>query len=228
MLTLWQRHCPQAQSLFYFDPDITVICRWSFFEEWVQAGTALCADINPSMPANHPIRHAWKQFYMPHGVVFQQELDTYFNGGFIGLTQEQVKFLQCWQRLQELMTPEIGGLQNVNVRDRTFLFNKTDQDALNIAAMASASPISPVGQDGMDLQPGGGAYVMSHALGALKPWNKKYIRSLLLSGNSPSRADRLFFRHVESPVRLYPPATLAAKRFLILSASFLGRFMCRA
>ena len=74
-----------------------------------------------------------------------------------------MEFLQCWQRLQELMTPEIGGLENTMCDDRTFLFHKTDQDALNVAAMASESPISPMGQDGMDFQQGGGGYVMSHA-----------------------------------------------------------------
>jgi len=41
MLSLWRDHCPDAQSLFYFDPDITVIGRWTFFEEWVEAGVAL-------------------------------------------------------------------------------------------------------------------------------------------------------------------------------------------
>jgi hypothetical protein len=227
MLSLWQKHCPQAQSIFYFDPDITVKCSWSFFEEWVRAGVALCADVNPSMPANHPIRHAWKQFYQPHGVVFRREPDLYFNGGFVGLRREQIEFLHCWQRLQELMTPEIGGLQNVNVRDRTFLFCKTDQDALNIAAMASESPISPMGQDGMDFQHGGGGYVMSHAAGMQKPWDKKFLRNLFLRGNSPSRADRIFFRFVKFPIRLYPSATLSCKRLFLLTASFLGRFMGR-
>ena len=228
MLSLWQKHCPQAESFFYFDPDITVMCRWSFFEEWVQAGVAMCADVNPSMPPNHPIRHAWQQFYLPRGITFRRAPELYFNGGFFGLRREQMEFLHCWQRLQELMTPEIGGLQNVNVRDRTFLFCKTDQDALNVAAMASESQISPMGQDGMDLQHGGGGYVMSHALGGQKPWNKHFIRNLFLQGHSPSRADRIYFRHVKSPIRLYPLATLSYKRFFLLTASFLARFMSRA
>ncbi|MGO8696316.1 MAG: hypothetical protein ACLQVY_01165 [Limisphaerales bacterium] len=227
VLSLWQEHCPQAQSFFYFDPDITVTCRWSFFEEWVRAGVALCADINPSMPANHPIRYAWKQFYMPHGFIFRREPDLYFNGGFFGLRLEQIEFLHCWQRLQELMTAEIGGLQNVNVRDRTFLFHKTDQDALNVASMASESPISPMGQDGMDLQFGGGGYVMSHALGAQKPWKKPFMRLLLRRGAGPSRADRIFFRNVKYPIRLYPSFVLTCKHFFLWCANFLGRFMSR-
>jgi hypothetical protein len=225
MLSLWQEHCPEATSLFYFDPDITVICRWSFFEEWVQAGVALCADMNPAMPPNHPLRRAWKQFYQPRGIAFRREPDLYFNGGFIGLQREQAEFLQCWQRLQELMAPEIGGLDRVNLHDRTYLFHKTDQDALNVAAMTSESLISPVGQDGMDFQQGGGGYIMSHAYSSQKPWKKKFLRVFFQRGWGPSRADRTFFRHVESPIRLYPPATLAGLRVVVLTASLLGRFL---
>ena len=226
-LWLWEKFAPEVESFFYFDPDITVMCRWSFFEEWVQAGVALCADINPSLPANHPIQHAWKRFYEPHGIIFRREPEIYFNGGFYGLKREHQEFLHCWQRLQELMTPAIGGLQNVNVRDRTYLFHKTDQDALNVAAMACASPISPMGQDGMDFQYGGGGYVMSHAAGGAKPWNKPFLRNLFRHGDSPSRTDRIYFRHIKTPIRIYTPATRIIKLFFLLSASFLGRFISR-
>jgi hypothetical protein len=228
MLSLWEQYCSQVQAIFYFDPDITVICRWSFYEEWVHAGVALCADINMPMPANHPIRYAWERFYKPHGITFRREPSIYFNGGFFGLRREQIEFLHCWQRLQELMAPEIGGLQNVNVRDRTYLFHKTDQDAMNVAAMATESPISPMGQDGMDFQHGGGGYVMSHAAGGKKPWDKLFLRTLLLRGIAPSRADRIYFRHVNSPIRLYPTASLWLKRFCLGLAAFLGRFLSRA
>lgn len=227
MRSLWQQHCPQAESLFYFDPDITVICRWSFFEDWVQAGVALCADINPAMPTNHPLRDAWKRFYQPLGVNFRREPDLYFNGGFLGLNRRHEEFLDCWQRLQELMSPEIGGLQNVNVRDRTYLFHKTDQDALNVATMVCESPISPMGQDGMDFQFGGGGYVMSHAAGGSKPWNKQFLIDLFLHGSAPSRTDRIFFRYVKVPIRVFSPGGRVSKLFYVLSASFLGRFMSR-
>jgi hypothetical protein len=227
MLLLWQKYCPHAESFFYFDPDITIMGAWSFFEAWVGAGVAMCADINPSMPANHPLRHAWKQFYQPHGIGFRREPDIYFNGGFFGLKLEHREFLNCWQRIQELMAPEIGGLQNVNVRDRTYLFHKTDQDALNVAAMACESPISPMGQDGMDFQYGGGGYVMSHAAGGSKPWNKRFLTDLFLHGSAPSRTDRIFFRYVTSPIRVFSPGGHLRKLFCVLSASFLGRFMSR-
>ena len=225
MLSLWEKHCPDVESFFYFDPDITVIGRWQFFEEWVLAGVAVCADFNESMPPNHPLRFAWKKFYTPHGITFRREPELYFNGGFFGLRRQQKEFLECWAKLQALMAPEIGGLQNVNVRDRTYLFHKTDQDALNVAAMASESPISPMGQDGMDLQQGGGGYVMSHAVGGEKPWRKKFVWSLLKMGWAPSRADHYFFRNVESPIRLYPAGRLARKKLVLKIAAGLGRMI---
>src|SRR6202012_1570863 len=105
-LFLWQNHCPEAEAFFYFDPDITVIGPWAFFEQWVKAGVALCADVNAVMSPNHPIRYAWKQFYLPHQISFRREMELYFNGGFFGLHRDQMDFLYCWQRLQELMAPE--------------------------------------------------------------------------------------------------------------------------
>jgi hypothetical protein len=221
MLDVWNKLCPQAGSLFYFDPDITVKCRWTFLEEWVEAGVALCADVNGSMPPNHPIRHAWKQFYGPHGIKFYREPELYFNGGFVGVKREHVGFLHCWQRLQELMAPAIGGLQNVNIRDRTFLFFKTDQDALNVAAMAIEDPISPMGQEGMEFQPGG--YVMSHAAGGVKPWKKKHVLSAL-TAVKPSSADKIFWDNVALPIRVYPDAVVRTHKTMIRIASLIARF----
>lgn len=223
MLEIWNKHCPQISSFFYFDPDITIKCRWAFFEEWAQTGVALCADVNPSMSANHPIRDAWRQFYGPRGVKFHREPDIYFNGGFVGIHRSQIDFLHCWRTLQELMASAIGGLQNVNVRDRTYLFHKTDQDAMNVAVMASAPPISPMGQDGMDFQFGGGGYVMSHAAGGVKPWKKNYVLSAL-KGIKPSIADKAFWQNSSSPINTHPASLIRQRRVMIRLASLIGRF----
>src|SRR4030095_13452291 len=92
MLNLWEE-CPEVDALYYFDPDILVKCRWSFFEEWIEAGIALCMDVNPCMPSNHPTRFRWKQFCQKHGLPVVRDLDTYFNSGFLGLSPQHFGFV---------------------------------------------------------------------------------------------------------------------------------------
>jgi len=223
MLDVWAKHCPHADSLFYFDPDITIKCRWTFFQEWIEAGVAVCQDINGSMADNHPIRHAWRKLLQPGGLVFRNSFDNYFNGGFVGLRSEDHGFLSDWQRVQSLMQKSGADFQSLGVGDRTFPFTCRDQDALNITCMMTRQKISPVGPDGMDFQRGGG-YIMSHAVGSLKPWNKPFIRLVFLRAASPSLADKGFFQYVEFPIRPYMPAALFFNRVRLLTASFLGRF----
>jgi len=225
MLHVWEKYCPEATALFYFDPDITIKCRWAFFEEWVEAGVGLCADVNPSMPANHPIRHAWKQFCISHGILLRREIDIYFNGGFVSVSRDDQNFLIRWKKIIEFIGEAVGGLEKMIVAGRSSLFYIPDQDALNIAAMTCESQISPIGQDGMDFQHGGGGYVMSHAIGSSKPWNKAFVRSVFRRAASPSCADKMYFKNVECPIRLYSPALLTFKRCGVSAASFLGRFM---
>jgi hypothetical protein len=225
MEIVWQKHCPEAKSLFYFDPDITIKCRWSFFEEWVQAGVALCGDVNHCMPSNHPKRFLWRKFCHPHGLHLKRDLDLYFNGGFVGVHQQHREFITCWMRVQELMAPEIGGMQNINVGDGTFIFRKTDQDALNITAMMSESPISPMGPAGMDFQVGGGGWVMNHAIGGPKPWDKSFTKAILLRGSAPSGADKEYFKNVKYPVQLYSHGDLAFRLLHLKFISALGRLI---
>jgi hypothetical protein len=223
MLEVWEKHCPEADALFYFDPDITIKCRWTFFEEWVGAGVAVCQDINGSMADNHPIRHAWRKLLQPGGLVFRNCFDNYFNGGFVGLCADDHNFLSDWQRVQSLMQKCGADFQSIGVGDRTFPFTCRDQDALNITCMVTRQKISPVGPDGMDFQRGGG-YIMSHAVGRLKPWDKSFIRLVFLRAAPPTLADKGFFRHLKFPIRPYKPAVLLFNRLRVLVASFLGRF----
>jgi hypothetical protein len=55
MRRMFEQFLTDEDMLCYFDPDITVKCRWSFFEEWVQHGVALVEDITfPYLPSDHP------------------------------------------------------------------------------------------------------------------------------------------------------------------------------
>lgn len=225
MLELWEKHCPQAESLFYFDPDIVMRCRWKFLEEWVMAGVAVCQDINGWMPDNHPIRYAWKKYLQPHGLEFRKGFDTYFNGGFVGVNIKDRLFLKDWQRVQTLMHQCGVDFLSIGFGDRTYPFTCCDQDALNIACMTTGREISPMGQDGMDLQPGGGGYVMTHAVGGIKPWRKNMLRNMLFKGSGPSLADKRFYAYARHPIPVFPTAAYAWRKIDLVLASAIGRYI---
>ena len=200
MLNVWERHCPQAEALFYFDPDITIKCRWTFFEEWVQGGVALCEDVNSPMPSTHPIRNAWRKYYGNVGRMLPNILDIYVNGGFVGVTRERKQFLETWQAIQQEMSPAAENLMGWGLRDRTFAFCFTDQDALNISLMNTALPFSLSGKDGMDISRFG--FIMSHALGTGKPWRRRYLFERLFKGSAPWIADKRFWENLCQPIKV--------------------------
>ena len=232
MLNLWEYFCPSTEALFYFDPDIVIKCRWSYYEEWVTYGVALCEDIISPIPNTHPLRMAWRKFYEPHGFTFDFSTDMYINGGFIGVTKDRNKFLKNWLKIQKLMTPEVGGLQNANLGNnsnfsvkegRSFLFDKTDQDALNIALMSTPCPISLMGKEGMDIIPCG--FTMSHAVNAIKPWRKRMALSAL-KGKRPTLVDKGYLQHSQAPIKLYYPHELFWKKLDLLCGKVIAYFRC--
>jgi hypothetical protein len=225
MLEIWEKHCQQAGMLFYFDPDITIKCRWKFFEEWVAAGVAVCQDINPSMADNHPIRHAWRKLLKPGGLEFRNRFENYFNGGFVGLCADDRIFLNDWQRVQSMMQECGVDFQSLGVGDRTFPFTCRDQDALNISCMVTRQQISPVGQDGMDFQHGGGGYIMSHAVGGMKPWRKKMLMNASIKGHPPSRADKSFYSFARHPIQVFSTTDFLFRRIDLMLASAIGRYI---
>lgn len=223
MLRIWGDYSPEADMLFYFDPDIVIKCRWSFYEEWANHGVALCEDVNSPMTASHPIRMAWCRFFEQRGLRLRPKTDLYLNAGFIGVARKYAGFLREWEQVQELISATADGLRKWNLHDRTFPFSKTDQDALNIALMASELPASLIGKEGMDFAPGG--YTMSHALGPLKPWRKRVIREVLLRGRRPSPADRNYWKYTEAPIRLYSRRLVWRRRIALSVAAALGRLV---
>jgi len=234
LLHVWTRLHPAADRLYYFDPDILIKARWSFFEEWAGYGVALVEDVNSPVPESHPRRGAWRLCLARRRRLVRRETSLYVNGGFIGLAAAQRGFLHEWHEAMALVGEEIGGLEHSmfsfgaarpDLASPACPFNKTDQDALNIAVMTAAQPVSIMGAEGMDFRPGG--WTMSHALGAEKPWRKKLLRAAF-AGRAPTPADRAFWLHASAPLAAFPPHVAAGRRRTLALAALVGRCYRRA
>jgi len=230
---VWEQLEPDAERLFYFDPDIVIKAAWSFFEEWAGYGAALVEDVNSPLPESHPRRRAWMAALARRGQLVRRETPVYVNGGFLGLHRKHRGFLVAWRNAMTLVGEEIGGLEHsmfsfgaasIGNHLPSYPFNKTDQDALNIAVMTSAEPVSLMGSEGMDFRPGG--WTMSHALGPEKPWRKHYVRAAL-GGRAPSAPDREFWRHATQPIPVFSPLTAKWRRCCLSIAGAIGRWYRR-
>jgi hypothetical protein len=224
MSEVLKNYSTSCDSLFYFDPDIVIGVPWTFFEEWTEAGIALCEDVSSPLPVRHPLRMKWKRFYEARGVALVGLSDLFFNGGFVGLRREHQSFLDSWAISLELMSDTIGGLRSMFVGDRSFLFHVPDQDALNIACMETSSAISPIGKEGMSFKPGWP--VMFHATGTPKPWRSCMLLRAF-KGRSPTQADRRYWQNVRHPIALYPLIELLLHVFDVRAASVVGRYLAR-
>ena len=231
---VWTTLHPAADHLFYFDPDITIRAPWSFFLEWSGYGVALVEDVNSPLPESHPRRGAWRRCLARRHRPVRRETSLYVNGGFVGLARAQQGFLREWREAMALVGAEIGGLEHSmfsfgavrpEMNSPAYPFSKTDQDALNIALMTAAEPVSILGAEGMDFRPGG--WTMAHALGPEKPWRKKLIRAAL-GGRPPTKADREFWRHADSPLPGFSARVAAWRRATLAVAGFVGRCYRRA
>jgi len=187
-----------SDAIFYFDPDIVNKCNWTFYQDWVQNGIALCEDINSPLYSRGPMKEAWRKFYHFENFPTQQPIDAYFNGGFVGAKVSYVRFLETWRRLQNSAVEAGVNLENWNMSagTRNDLFYRVDQDFLNVAAMLHPDIVSPIGKEGMDFIFGG--QVMSHAIGSSKPWNTNYLRQVL-RGFRPRQADHLYWKSAKWP-----------------------------
>ena len=214
---------PEAAGALFFDADVVVKATWTFFEEWVAQGVALCLDASyPIVPSNHPWRHAWRELAAGETTA-RRDLEYYVNSGFVGLPRTGRDVARCWAALIDrfLEQRKILDCVKFDTRENAFV---GDQDMLNAALMATSAPLSIIGRDGMDFAPGG--FVMSHAIEEPKPWQRRFIASAL-SGRPPSPAEKNYWQYVESPIKLFSPARVTATRASLRVASSIGRFYSR-
>lgn len=233
MLALMDGPARSAEAMFYLDPDICVVDKWQYFEDWVSSGVALCEDVNSPLPQFHPRRVGWRRYYARHGLELRFRGSEYVNGGFVGVRAEDRGFLATWKLAMELMAHEIGSLAVASIaagqayRSTGFAgcFDRTDQDALNAAIELSDLSASIIGQEAMAFKPG--AALLPHALGSGKPWQRNYLR-MALSGTPPRVADKAFWANVNGPIDAFQSSRAAFKKLDITAAAAVGRLLRRA
>lgn len=232
MLQLWESISKEAQSMFYFDPDIVVTYQWLLFEEWVQCGIALCEDIHSPLARYNPRRVAWRQFFGSKGLELNFKDALYANGGFVGLSIENISFLSVWKNLQEMMATQIGGLSRSALTGKSLPeaatgyhapFAKTDQDALNAAIEAWAGNVSFVGKEGMAFDNSMSA-LMPHALGQPKPWQWDPLRKAI-SGYPPRLVDIAYWHYAKKgPIAAQAMHDIYYKQIALKLGALIGRF----
>jgi hypothetical protein len=214
-------------GVFYFDPDIVVKCRWSFYEEWLTLGVPLVHEItNNDMPRTHPIRQIWANVIKDNGLEVTSHINAYLNSGFWGIKKSDIEFAYLFKKFVQVSQEDYQmDLTDFSFElDRSNPFFAKDQDAFNIAAMCTKVALSEYGPEGMDLVSGG--KLMSHAIGKHKPWKKKYFKHFL-QGSPPTTADREYWNNVNETIKLYSDAYLRMARIQLQLTSFLGRFYRR-
>lgn len=224
-LDVLDRLAPDADGVAFFDADIVAIADWPFFERWLDAGIGLCFDsAYPVVPDGHPFRHAWADLARTLGRPVRA-LDWYFNSGFVGVSRASREFLEIWRDAVDwLDRRQPGGIDRLKIGTRADPYWATDQDALNVAAMATALPLSPIGLDGMGFNAAG--FVMLHAISQTKPWQGGYLRRAL-RGHPPARVDKEFWALAQGPLQPFNPSTVRYQRLAIRLASAIGRFYGR-
>lgn len=224
MRECWEKHCTDAELLYYFDPDIVLKAPWSVIERWAADGVALVEDINVNFPAGHPYRLGWLDFFSRYNAKPIRTLDRYYNAGFIGLPRAHAAFLDCWAATVYRARAEIGDLNALKNSGPHALFHSADQDAMNMALMLTDVPINAAGPEAMDFLPGG--HLLSHAAGGTKPWRGGFIGDAL-RGRPPGPAQKRFYDFTHGPLPVLPRTTLAWRRLTLQLAALIGRFYRR-
>ncbi|MDB5086226.1 MAG: hypothetical protein JWR09_220 [Mucilaginibacter sp.] len=227
MLFLFEKINRDIGGVIYFDPDIVIKCKWTFYETWMSYGVSLVHEIiSNDMPSSHPIRKGWEQVVFKSNRKITHNIGSYINSGFCAVLRKNIEFVNVWKDIIKVASEHyaLNVNQFAHSKDRSNLFFAHDQDALNIAAMCCESPISEMGPEGMDFI--GGGFTMSHAIGTPKPWQKNYMTSAF-RGNAPGIADREFWLNVKSPVNCYGDGYIKLKQLSIKTAALIGRFYKR-
>lgn len=211
------------ENIFYIDSDIIVKKAWDFFEDWVKNGIALCSDINfIYMTESHPMRSYWAELLQQTGHTIRPTRG-YANSGFIGLRPEQQDFIHVWRDLINAKAKQRGKDNSRPTKEHGFI--TFDQDLLNAALMATDHPISLVGHEGMSFNNSVG--YMAHPVGARKPWNKGFLKDLILYGRPMPLAAREYWKHTQHPIKVATDLEQTLARIEMDVTAALSRLIAR-
>jgi hypothetical protein len=214
------------KHIWYFDPDITVRCDWSFFERWVRHGVCLCQEFTMgTMPVDHPLRYEWVELACAAGwgVPLRQQ-ERYYNSGFVGLHIDHRPYLETWKAAVRLANAAGVSPDQFQKGTRAQTFYTIDQDTMNIATMYAEGPLTTIGPEGMGWITGG--FIMYHTLGLKKAWRKRFVRSAF-EGDPPVDGDKHFLQCADGPIWPYTAWQLKKKRRAIQWATLIGRVFRR-
>jgi len=196
-------------KIFYFDPDITIIGDWEFFEEWIDFGVSLVLDdCYPIMPYNHPLKQQWAKIYN-YPVENGKDFNFYINSGFVGLTKNSINLIEYWKQnililIEEghILSDFKPAIKKTNTHKRLNPITG-DQDILNASIIQDYgnTKLSIIGPEGMGFIQAG--YVMLHNTGS-KTWNKSFLKDFIVNGVKISEANYSFIKNSKFPINLYP------------------------
>jgi hypothetical protein len=224
MMRVMTELAPNAEGIYYFDPDVMILASWNFFERWIKLGVAACEDGSYPFNPTHPLIRGMQQYAVSLGHTAWNFPGASLNGGLLGVSREFLPFLSLWQELLDGIHRDFSIGPHLKLKARTEMFYATDQDALTLAACVSSYPISWVGPDGMAF--GRGEWLTIHAYSP-KPWRRRVLRDLLVEGHTPDSALRLYWDLAGKPLQFESPARIKLHRWLIPLAALLGRFYRR-
>jgi hypothetical protein len=234
MLRLFSVQPFGIDTLYYLDPDICLVDNWQFLSDWSTCGVALCEDINSPIEQDHPRRVGWRRHFAAYGVNLRFRSAAYVNGGCVGIARDYCDFLLNWRLLGQHMAEVIGGLSASSLEGGEAFaslgfagcFDKSDQDVLNAAIeMTEDVPFSILPRTAMGFSPG--KAVLPHALGAGKPWRRRYLYEALGRANPPTTADKAFWQIIDGPLRAMPMGRILRTRLTLRFASAIGRLYRR-
>lgn len=214
---------PDAEGYFYFDPDIIVIAKWCFFEEWIQSGVALSQDICYDLVYwNHPWRNKWRKDFSQFDEGINSDLNYYVNSGFIGCNALSFLVIERWALFTDVYIKQGHPIHFFDQSNPVKPY-KGDQDILNaVLTLSKNIPLALMGKESMGFN-----YpitMMIHAVegSGVKPWNRNYIRTALL-GRKMSFVDDFFLNYCSFPVKLYTSSYIKRKKNALKISKIINR-----